>query len=355
MLSTLPKLADRNFVLGFFIPTLLFSLTSILLFLDIPPVDTWLGALTTKDLGKAAYLLLAVWVVAVAMTMANQPLYRFLEGYTFPRWLARLLQERAQRRLDRDLAELRSLFGREIKEGDDFPAADSARYDELKQKLVSTMPSRLDEVLPTAFGNAIKAFETYPREMYGADGIPIWLRLGSVMPKDFGSQIQDARTEVDFLVNCCFFSAVIAFVGIARFIYSCPWNLIGSGSGYANFVASFQYHWLLWGTGGLIASYLFYRWAVSRVPAWGELVMTAFDCYLPALAKQLGYELPSTSGEREKFWTAYSQQLVYRRDPEGRLPFQVEDWKRPKETEAAPKSGSQVGFVAVELIEEEEE
>jgi hypothetical protein len=352
MLSTLSKLADRNFVLGFFIPTLLFSLASILLFLDAPPVDTWLGDLTSKDLGKAAYLLLAVWVVAVAMTMANQPLYRFLEGYTFPRWLARLLRERAQRRLDRDLAELRSLFEREIKEGDDFSAVDSARYDELKQKLVSTMPSGPNEVLPTAFGNAIKAFETYPREIYGADGIPIWLRLASVMPKDFASQIQDARTEVDFLVNCCFFSAVLAFVGTARFIYSCPWNLIGSESGYTKFIASFQYQWLLLGTGGVIASYLFYRWAVSRVPAWGELVMTAFDCYLPALAKQLGYELPSTSGEREKFWTAFSQQLVYRRDPDGRLPFQVEDWKRPKETEAAPKS-SQVGFVAVEVIEEE--
>jgi hypothetical protein len=299
MLSTLPKLADRNFVLGFFVPTLLFSLISIFLFSDVKPMNTWFDALTAKDIGKAAYVLLAVWVGAVAMTMANQPLYRFLEGYTLPGWLARPLKERNQRRLDRDLTETKSLFDREIREGDDFPAKDSQRYDVLKQRLVSTMPSRLDEVLPTAFGNAIKAFEVYPRDVYGADGIPIWLRLGPVMSKEFAGQIQDARTEVDFLINSCFFSAVTAIIGIVRFIHSGNWQLVDSRRGLLRVFTTLEYLWLSWGVGGLILSYLFYRWAVSRVPAWGELVMTAFDCYLPQLAKQLGYELPSTSADRE--------------------------------------------------------
>jgi hypothetical protein len=34
---------------------------------------------------------------------------------------------------------------------------------------------------------------------------------------------------------------------------------------------------VVWVAGGLIAAYLSYESAVSRIPAWGELVMSAFD------------------------------------------------------------------------------
>ena len=86
--------------------------------------------------------------------------------------------------------------------------------------------------------------------------------------------------------------------------------------------------WLLWIVGSLIAACLFYEWAVSRIPAWGELVMGAFDCYLPALASQFGFKLPGTEAERRLFWTTFSQQLIYRREPDGRLPFNVEAWQQ---------------------------
>jgi hypothetical protein len=61
------------------------------------------------ELGQAAYLLLAVWVVAVMILMLNHPLYRFLEGYTFPNWLAEWLKTRNQRRLEPWLREIRTL------------------------------------------------------------------------------------------------------------------------------------------------------------------------------------------------------------------------------------------------------
>ena len=82
----------------------------------------------------------------------------------------------------------------------------------------------------------------------------------------------------------------------------------------------------MWIVGALLAAWLFYAWALTRVPAWGEMVMTTFDCYLPGLAKQLGFELPPSSETRIAFWTAFSQMLVYRRDPEGTLAFRPEEW-----------------------------
>ena len=52
----------------------------------------------------------------------------------------------------------------------------------------------------------------------------------------------------------------------------------------------------------------FYEWAVSCIPAWGELVVSAFACYLPALAAQCGFALPTTDAQRQAFWTTFSQQ-----------------------------------------------
>jgi hypothetical protein len=58
------------------------------------------------------------------------------------------------------------------------------------------------------------------------------------------------------------------------------------------------------------------------------LVMSAFDCYLPALAGQFGFELPATESKRRNFWTTFSQQLIYRREPNGKSPFRLEKWKQ---------------------------
>jgi hypothetical protein len=53
------------------------------------------------------------------------------------------------------------------------------------------------------------------------------------------------------------------------------------------------------------------------------LVRAAFDCYLPALAKQLGYELPKTAVERRQFWIEVSQRVTYHQvlKPERWLPI----------------------------------
>src|SRR5271155_3170324 len=51
------------------------------------------------------------------------------------------------------------------------------------------------------FGNIIRAFEVYPRQVYEADSGNIWPRLASVMSKDFSALQDDARAQVDFFVR----------------------------------------------------------------------------------------------------------------------------------------------------------
>jgi hypothetical protein len=341
MLSSFPKLADRAFILGTFLPTLLFAIVLLLEFRDFHVAAEWLAALTTKDLGQAAYLILSVWAVAVTLLMLNQPLYRLLEGYLFPNWLAEPLKKRHRCRLKKLQHEIQTLYYKWAKEESAFTAVELDRYRVMRLERSKWMPATDGDVLPTRFGNAIKAFEVYPRDIYGADGVTIWLRLTAVIPKSFSEQIVETRSQLDFLINSCLFSCVIAIGGVFRTAYSANWHelYLSSFTGVVPFLLSIELSWLFWAAGGAIAAYTFYRWAVSCIPGWGELVKTAFDCYLPTLATQLGFELPTTEKRRRHFWTTFSQQAIYGREPDGLSPFRIENWRKTPSGPKKPEGG----------------
>jgi hypothetical protein len=67
--------------------------------------------------------------------------------------------------------------------------------------------------------------------------------------------------------------------------------------------------------------------------------MTAFDCYLPALATQLGYALPAATKDRRAFWMAFGHMVVYRQDVDGELPFLAEQWPKAAAAGAGDAAG----------------
>ena len=155
MLSALPKIADRNFVIGFFLPSLLFTIVGLAVFSDHLPVRNLIDLLTAKDLREAAFLLVAVWVLGVLMLTVNHPLYRLLEGYSWPFSRLARTRERYRKRLRSAQEERRTLYSRWMAEGAGFGQADIDRYGKLTVSLANTLPSRETDVMPTAFGNAI--------------------------------------------------------------------------------------------------------------------------------------------------------------------------------------------------------
>ena len=334
MLSSLPKLADRSFILGMFLPTLLFAIALLFEFRDQPLASKLIDGLGGNDLGQAIFLLLAVWVVAVLMLVLNHPLYRLLEGYYFPSWLGEWIKSGKRRRFQSDLDQIKLLHEKRVEarkakaEGAFIKSADFYRYQKLRRNLAKWMPSDPEDVLPTDFGNAIRAFEVYPFDIYGADGVVVYSRLTAVIPKAFSEQISDMRNQIDFLLNCWLFSTTIAFLGIVRTAYSAYLQKasLRSIEGISSFI--FGKSWVLWIAGGLVAAVLFYWWARSIVPAWGDLVKSAFDCYLLALSRQMGFDLPASEVARREFWTTFSQQAVYGRGLDGKSPFRIDNWKQ---------------------------
>jgi hypothetical protein len=285
------------------------------------------GQLTAEEklLPDVAVLVLAVWVLAVLLLSANHGIYRMIEGYLWPVSSLGFLKQRQERlfsSLSDEYERLQGEWTSAVALGTQFPLSKQKRINDLRLMLVSRFPTKLEEVKPTRFGNAIRAFEVYPREVYGADSISVWLRLASVIPKEFQALVDDARAQVDFFVNAGVMSLAVALVTLTWLVV----QFVSATGGAKWLRLNWRTSWLLFSNAfvangccrlAVVATLsigfclLAYQCAVLRVGAWGDLVKSAFDCYLPALAEKLGYPLPATEADRKEFWGEFSTMILY--------------------------------------------
>jgi hypothetical protein len=190
------------------------------------------------------------------------------------------------------------------------------KYDTLLTKLKTQFPSNEKFVLPTRFGNVIAAFEDYPTEVYGADPIPLWLHLNTVMSKEFQSAVEDARASVTCTMNTFFLSLLLTALYFFRIIVCVAEDWFGHQIETVEKLWSFGAFAL---AGGLV-TWLAYELSVQKAYGWGAFVKAAFDCYLPALAKKLGYKLPVRGEDQKEFWRAVTRRAAFHRE------LKPEDW-----------------------------
>jgi hypothetical protein len=313
MISSVSKLVDKTFVLGFLLPALI-AIIAALAILGCPAsLHGVCDIKATSSFVDLTYGAVVVYAVGVLLLTVNYRLYRILEGYDPPFSWCSALRARHVARLQRATDRIALMD-----EGDEDSSTATC-------EMLTSYPRSEDDVLPTSFGNHIRAFEVYPAEIYGADSISLLARLFSVIPKDFQELINDAKSQVDFFVNLCVLSLVLAIAVVIQAVAAA----YRGGAPEPNWIVTITV------AGAIVAvSVASYYLAVSQVPNWGDLVMAAFDCYLPSLAKQLGYEVPSDEKGRSEFWTAFSKRVLYRIEFEGAYAF-AGDPPKPTPAKAA--------------------
>lgn len=255
------------------------SAITLLLFwvLVLPDVDheTVEDALSGLVEGEGAVVLVAAVVLGWLLSVLATPLYRVLEGY--PAWPPALKQRliARQRRLRKRLRD-------EARSAREDGGIDCARaYVRLRR-----YPADPAQVLPTRFGNAIRAFECYGQERYRLDTVLLWPHLTSAAPGPIKKEVGDARTEVDFFV-CLFYvqgllgaSAVLAMVLSARVT---PSLLAAAVTGFA--VAA-----------------LSYRAAVAATDGWGDAVRALVELGRLPLAEAWGLSRPERLEDEKRMW-----------------------------------------------------
>ncbi|WGJ15912.1 hypothetical protein QEV83_06570 [Methylocapsa sp. D3K7] len=229
-----------------------------------------------------------------------------------------------KRRFEVKSQQLELLRQQWIDEGDDFPYELQHQYEELLRKFVAEFPSEPRLILPTRFGNAIRAFEDYSRRIYGADSIALWIHLCTVIPKDFQAAVENARAQVSFLLNLIYFAILVCMLSSFRFLLSLyvdnPFDLPVTKIG--GILAPNSIAFALIALCAALLANAAYKFSIERIDEWGALVKAAFDCYLPDLAKKLGYKLPLNGDDQRRFWTAMSRRAIYHRS------FRPESWPR---------------------------
>jgi hypothetical protein len=337
MWSTLPKLADKSFIIAYVVPVVVFVLAIALIFAGSAQLASVMSQLNgLQSFVNAAYALAMLWVFAIFLMLVNDILFKVLEGYYWPiSKFACLLQSKRDEftRLAGERDRLREEWR---VSGDAFPLASRRQLDKVRREIVTRFPSELDQVLPTRFGNAIRSFEDYSRSVYGADSIPLWIHLCTVVPKEYQTGVEDFRSQVVCFMNLFYLSLVTAIVALCRF----------AAQDYDDEAIALKLYLLAICFASIVCAYLFYILSIHSIYSWGSIVKAAFDCYLPELAAKLGYELPPEEPRRREFWATVSRRALFNRK------FKPTDWLvAPIATERPPTAAEPVAAEPVEPAE----
>jgi hypothetical protein len=288
MTGELNKILGRDFIIGFFLPALFFSVATFFLAKLVWPTASWLEINWRKPLEDAGVFLLATWILGIFWQSINREIFRTAEGYWWCGLRSRL--DRWQRRKFNKLkSDYDDLYGRIHT----LDAASLEKLTQLSRLRARKFPSEEAQVLPTSFGNVVRAYEDYSRVVYAFESIQGWARLQGLLSKDFRQSLGSDRARVDLWLNLCFLSAIAAVevlaVAIAtKYLLACLLPVI------------FAIAWVA------------YLRARASVEQFGEGVKAAFDLYLPGLATTLGYQLSSNPAKNRKFWTSFGQVMVHR-------------------------------------------
>ena len=316
MFGELPKLFDRNFVIGFFLPVAIFITISILIVNPYTFGSQASNFLTTDLLVGTTTIGLLSWVGGIVLLAANRDLYRLMEGYGKynPLKLFGWMETRRYRGLVKKLETMNDEYGELNRSKKEIPVELRTRRNEVMRQLAEEFPDKEEYLLPTPFGNVLRSFEIYPRVMYGFEAIDGWGRLLSVIPKDYLELIDAARAQVDFWVN----------LGVVFILLQIEYILLA-------FMTGTPLQWwvvLLFIVLGTIAPLR----ATSAASEWGDFVKSAFDVYRFKLLESLGMDIPKSRQEEKIIWTKYSQAIIYR------IPEVLPALKKP-EIKPATKKG----------------
>jgi hypothetical protein len=298
LLTSFAGVFSRYFVIGFFSPVFFLL---VLLAQLVDPASLPSAYRSASGGTQIAILSGAAVLGGLLLSGLHYHLIRTLEGYPIQR-LTDLRPQGPTRRAIRRMAtsmvkHWNDEFERRNKalDGPQSPARTRAALE-----LNAYFPWRAESILPTRFGNAVRAFETHPNKRYGFDGVTAWTRIGSLLAESEQEAITEAQTDVALFVNL---TALLPFGGLyvmVDLLVHPPSSMVAEiALGVALILVVTV---LSWG---------FYRAAVGAAVRWGMPVRAAFDMHRLELYSELGLKRPRTDPQERRIARAATRCMLY--------------------------------------------
>lgn len=295
MFGELPKLFGKEFLVGYFLPAAIVIITAAIF-------ASFSGALPVSNFAKKLFLdvdekklavhlgvsVVIVWGLAIFLLVANFTLVRVLEGYGALN-PARLLRFWSLSIFEELNAKIKMLDSHKP-----LSASQQSERRRLRMRLSNEFPEHRRLVLPTRFGNIVRAFERYPQVIYNIDAIRCWTRLQALLPDSYKTSLDAAKSILDFYINLWFGGLVLASIAFGTLLTSSNPRMI------------------IVGISNVFLAMLSAKLAQGAAAQWGELVKGAFDLYRGDLCKQLGFELPRSIEQERQMWAPICRTMIYR-------------------------------------------
>lgn len=314
-----------NFLVSSMVPSLALVVTSLLVF---DPSFVILAAF--RDFGDIPRLIVLGLLISIltiiigfTLTALNTFILKMFEGYVkpFPIRIAYYFGHRKHKKNALILMKKRDALEAEIRRLKTLTNIDGAYQAELERLLEQhyklsadyglAYPEDLSDVMPSRFGNTLKAAENYPGERYGFDGVQFWPRLVHVIPNEYKINIDNTRNELSFLVNMSILSALFSFLSILAIFFSMS-TVDQAGADpriYFKFLSE-NWKYFLFAALGIISCYFFYNASIFSVSAFGLVIRSSFDLFRLDLLKKLGVKKPRDSIEEFKIWNQLNELIV---------------------------------------------
>ncbi|MFE5565720.1 hypothetical protein ACFQ68_12075 [Amycolatopsis japonica] len=211
------------------------------------------------------------------------------------------------------------------------------------QELFLTFPQPPRGVLPTRFGNVVRAAEQHPAVRYRLDAAVWWTRLQPLLPRGFDDSVKDAKVAVDLLLTVAAFLPLFG-IPLSWWLAARLPHVTGSPAAWITYVAIVVCATaifmlarralaritlipciaalvlltfvpialrieiaVMWPAAILVVAYGLYRNAVHAALAYTERLRTAFDLYRWKILEELRIDLPQTLDEERNLWNDLSQ------------------------------------------------
>lgn len=300
-LSAFAGVFSRSFVVGYFLPAF-FVLVLVSQLVDPASLPTAYesasGASQLAILGGTSLL------AALILSGLNYHLIRLFEGYPIDR-LGRIKPTGripwARRVVQRLSANMTGHWTAEFKRRE--AALEGPKSDErtrAARELNRYFPWRVQRILPTRLGNAIRAFETHSNMRYGLDGVTAWTRIEGLLKDTEIEAIADAQSDVAFFLNLAVLVPLGAAFVLVDLLIHPPGSPLAQVALALTTVAI-----------GVVVTGLLYRALVAAAVRWGMPVRAAFDMHRLELYAQLGLKSPRTDVQERNIAKAATRMMLY--------------------------------------------